>query len=152
MSFDPQTVFAALHHTIDQAVGARLFTITVLDRKARLARRAYTSHPTEYPVSGVKPMRDDGWSEQVIDRGETFIANTTSGFSPYFADHALINELGCHSAMNLPVTDGGEVIGTVNMLDVEAHFTPERVARIEALVTEHKADLVRAMRETPMTA
>lgn len=152
MTIDPQSAFSDLHARVDAAVGARLFTITVLDRKARLARRAYTSHPAEYPTSGVKPMRDDGWSEQVIDRGETFVANTTSGFSPYFSDHPLINELGCHSAMNLPVKEEGEVIGTVNVLDVEQHFTPERVRRIEALVDERKADLISAMRNTPMTA
>lgn len=152
MSSDPQSVFASLHTLIDKAVGARLFTVTVLDRKAKLARRAYTSHPVEYPTSGVKPMRSDGWSELVIDGGKTFVANTTDGFSPYFSDHPLINELGCHSAMNLPVTESGEVIGTVNVLDVEQHFTPERVARIEALVAENKPALIKAMRETPMTA
>ncbi|MBB4066207.1 GAF domain-containing protein [Gellertiella hungarica] len=152
MSSDPQTVFADLHRTIDAAVGARLFTVTVLDRKAKLARRAYTSHPAEYPTSGVKPMLVDGWSEKVIDRGETFIANTTDGFSPYFPDHPLINSLGCHSAMNLPVIEEGEVIGTVNLLDIEQHFTPERVERIRSLVEENKPALVRAMRDTPMTA
>lgn len=152
MHSDPQSVFSDLHKRVDAAVGARLFTVTVLDRKAGLARRAYTSHPAEYPTSGVKPMRGDGWSEQVIDRGETFVANTTAGFSPYFSDHPLINELGCHAAMNLPVSDGGQVIGTINVLDVENHFTPERVERIQAIVAEAGTTLVKAMRDTPMTA
>ncbi len=152
MSSDPQTVFSGLHALVDRAEGARLFTITVLDRKAKLARRAYTSHPAEYPTSGVKPMDVDGWSERVIGKGETFIANTTDGFRPFFPDHELINRLGCHSAMNVPVIVDGEVIGTVNVLDAENHFTPERVSRIKALIEGVKPELVQAMRDTPMTA
>lgn len=152
MSLDPLGVFANLHDAADRAAGARLFTVTVLDREAELARRAYTSHPAEYPTSGVKPMRHDGWSEIVILKGQSFVANTTDGFSPFFADYPLINQLGCHSAMNIPVSDGEKVVGTVNILDAENHFTPERVARLEALVEEHRPALLQAMRDTPMNA
>ena len=66
--------FAALHAAADAACGARLFTVTVLDRRAGLARRAYTSHPAEYPASGTKPLRSDAWSDQVIGRAEPFVA------------------------------------------------------------------------------
>ena len=38
----PDDTFAALHRAADAACGARLFTVTVLDRKAGLARRAYS--------------------------------------------------------------------------------------------------------------
>lgn len=139
---DPDAVFVELA----AAIGARLFTITTHDPEAGLFRRAYTSHPAEYPVSGTKPMTRDAWSAQVIDRHESFVANTTAGFSGLFADHALINALGCHSVINVPVLRGdGAVAGTVNALDAEGWFTSDRVARIEALVADRNADLVRAM-------
>lgn len=152
MITSPDTVFAALHEAARTAVGARLFTVTVLDRKAGLSRRAYTSHPADYPTSGTKPMRSDGWTDIVIDGAKSFVANTTPEFAIYFFDHALINQLGCHSAMNIPVSDGEKVVGTVNILDVEGHFTPERVAKLEALVAEHRATLLEAMARVPMEA
>ncbi len=147
---DPTVTFAALHRAAQDAAGARLFTVTVLDRKAGLARRAYTSHADAYPATGTKPMRSDAWTVQVIDNQRSFVANSTPEFAIYFADHALINALGCHSALNIPVSDGAQVVGTVNVLDVAGHFTPERVATLEALVADHREGLLGAFARVPM--
>ena len=146
----PDDTFAALHRAAQEACSARLFTVTVLDRAAGLARRSYSSHPDVYPVTGTKPIGDSHWTELVIGRGETFVANETAGFSPYFSDHALINELGCEAAMNIPVSEGGQVVGTVNILDREGHFTPERVATLEELVDTHRDALLAAFKHIPM--
>jgi len=140
----PDDTFAALHSAARAACGARLFTVTVLDRRAGVARRAYTSHPADYPVTGTKSMGNSAWTEQVIGRGKTFVANETAGFSPFFSDHALINDLGCEAAMNIPVLQDNKVVGTINILDVAGHFTPERVAALEQLVSERLSDLLHA--------
>ncbi len=142
---EPAKVFAALHRAAVAAGGARLFTVTALDRTARLARRVYTSHPVDYPVTGTKPMTDDGWSRQVIDGGRTFVANTTPEFAVHFGDHALINALGCQSAINIPVSRDGLVVATVNVLDVEGHFTEARVEAIEVAVARHRPALLAAL-------
>ncbi|MGI9395439.1 MAG: GAF domain-containing protein [Boseongicola sp.] len=146
----PEDIFAELHRAASTACGARLFTVTVLDRAAGVARRAYTSHPDDYPATGTKPMGTSAWTQQVIARGETFVANTTSGFSPFFSDHALINELGCEAAINIPITRSNQVVGTVNILDEAEHFTPERVKALERIVEERRVDLLRALADTPM--
>ena len=146
----PEETFAALHRAAEAACGARLFTVTVLDRKAGVARRAYSSHPVAYPVTGTKPIGDSPWTARVVGRSETFVANETAGFSRYFSDHALINALGCEAAMNIPVSDGGLVVGTVNILDRAGHFTPDRVATLTALVETHRADLLTAFAKVPM--
>ncbi|MEO0859950.1 MAG: GAF domain-containing protein [Pseudomonadota bacterium] len=137
----PPQVYAALHG----ATGGRLFTVTVLDRAAGLARRVYSSDPVAYPVSGTKPMGQGAWTDQVIDRAEVFVANTVAAFAPYFADHAQIEGLGCGSAMNVPIVDG-QVIGTVNILDQAQYFTPDTVARLRATIDDHQAALVAAFR------
>lgn len=139
----PDTTFAA----VAAETGVRLFTITVLDPAAHVVRRAYTTHPQAYPVSGTKPLTyDDDWSRQVLVEKKSFVTNTTDGFRPYFPDHALINSLGCHSAMNIPVLrDDGKVVGTVNLLDVEGFFTPETAARMEAIVDARHAALLAAI-------
>ena len=140
-------IFAALHRAADAACGARLFTVTVVDRKAQLARRAYSSHPSDYPVTGTKPMGSNDWTKQVLERGETFVANQTSEFAIYFSDHALINKLGCEAAVNIPVPRNGQVIGTVNILDKAGHFTLACVTLLEKLVAEAQADLHAAFDE-----
>jgi hypothetical protein len=133
-------------HAEAAALGTRLFTISLCDFAAGLARRAHTSHPLEYPVSGTKPMERDSWYRQVIDRGETFVANTPAEFAKVFFDHALITSLGLGAAVNIPVRGpDGAVVGTVNLLAEEGHFTPERLTAYHALVARHHAALAGAM-------
>lgn len=143
---DPDRVFADLH----DLMGGRLFTITVQDPAAGVVRRAYSSHPVDYPVSGTKPLQHDRWSLQVLVEGESFVANTTAEFADVFPDHALINSLGCQSAMNIPVFDGDQVIGTINLLDVEGFFTEDRRLALETLLLGRLPAVVAAMRRVPM--
>lgn len=150
MPFSPEATFAALERTIQAEVGIRLFTISVLDRSADLSRRAYSSHPVDYPVTGTKPMGNDRWSRLVIDAGETFVANNTDEFAALFSDHALINQLGCQSAVNIPVSNGEKVIGTVNLLDVEGYFTSERLAKLQAIITAQHPALVAALQSAAL--
>ena len=151
MTDGSDAVFAALHRAADEACGARLFTVMVLDRAAGLSRRAYTSHPADYPVSGAKPMQANGWSRIVIDGGRSFVANTPEEFAIYFPDHPQIVALGCEAALNIPVAKDGKVVGTVNILDRRGHFMPETVARLEALVETRRPELLAAMAATRMT-
>ena len=126
--------FARLHADC-AALGTRLFTLTALDQAAALFRRTYTSHPAEYPVSGTKPMERDGWHDHCVIRRQTFIANTPAEFARYFFDHALITSLGLGSCINVPVhTPSGPVHGTVNLLAEAGHFTPDRLARYNAVI------------------
>ena len=146
----PDQIFADLHGAAVQAAGARLFTVTVQDVAAGVVRRAYTSHPDDYPASGTKPLQTDRWSAQVLGRGEPFVANDTAGFADVFPDHAQINALGCAAVINIPIIEEGVVLGTVNILDVAGHFTPERVAVFNGLMAERHDLIVAAMRATPM--
>lgn len=151
--FDPAAVFAATYKAARGQAAVVLFTVTVLDRAAGLARRAYSSHPKDYPVTGTKPIGQGGWSDQVVGRGEVFVANTTAGFAPYFPDHALINALGCHAAMNLPLRGAdGLVVATVNLLGPEGAFDADAQARLLALIADRRAALLRAVAEMPVTA
>ena len=139
------TAFEDLHSRC-AALGTRLFTVTKLDEERALFARVFTSHPVEYPVSGTKPMEKDGWYDTTIAGKRTFVANTPPEFAKYFFDHALIVSLGLGSCINVPVVDGGRVLGTVNILAEAEHFTPERLAAYEALVAAATPALVAALR------
>ncbi len=137
--------YAKLHADC-AALGTRLFTVTVQDEAAGLARRSYTSHPVEYPVSGTKPLTRDGWYDQCIRARQVFVANTTPEFARYFFDHALITSLGLGSCINIPIfTTDGPVLGTVNLLAEELHFTPEKLAAYDALIARDHAALLAEM-------
>jgi hypothetical protein len=116
-----------------QEVGARLFTIMTFDAPTGLSERIHSSHPDEYPVSGVKPLSLGLWSRTVIDQRKTFVANSIEAVAEVFPDHELIRSLGCESVVNLPVVFADAVIGTVNCLDASGYYTPERVAKVEDL-------------------
>lgn len=136
-------VFAALH----ARTGVRLFTITLHDARAQLARRAYTSHPVEYPVSGTKPVTRDAWYAQVMEARQPFVANTPEGYAALFPDHALIASLGCGSVANIPVIgDDGTVTATVNLLDRAGYFTPVVLAECLEAVAAARGDVIAAIR------
>jgi len=132
----------ALHHDC-AALGTRLFTLTTHDLTHGLFRRAYTSHPVEYPAHGTKPLEQDAWYDLCITRAQPFIANTPADFATVFFDHALITSMGLGSAANLPLTaDDGTVPATVNLLAEPHHFTPARLTAYTALVARHRPALL----------
>lgn len=132
---DEQAIFAALHELSDSLVGAKLFTVMTVDMEAGLARRAYTSDKISYPGAGTKPISHNSWFDIVHLERRTFVANTIEDIANVFPDHELIDSLGCQSVVNLPVVIGGELIATINLLDVAGHFTPERVDAIETYLS-----------------
>ena len=129
----PGVPWTALETLARAVVGARLFTTMVVDMKNGVARRAYSSDPVSYPSSGTKPIRYNSWFDIVHKERRIFVANTIEAIAEVFPDFELINSLGCQSVVNIPIELGGELIGTVNCLDVTGHYTPERVAAAELL-------------------
>jgi len=142
-----EDIFADLHARC-AALGTRLFTVTALDEAALLHRRLYTSHPVEYPASGTKPLEKDGWYDACVAARQTFVANTPPEFARYFFDHALITSLGLGSCINVPVADGGPVLGTVNLLAEAGHFTPARLATYETLIESARPALCRVLAQS----
>src|SRR5271163_137719 len=129
----PRATLDCLQTLFRQEVGARLFTVMTFDAATGLSQRVHSSHPKDYPVSGVKPLSQGLWSRTVIDERKLFVANSIAAIAEVFPDHELIRALGCESVVNLPVVFAGAVIGTVNLLDAGAYYTPERVAAVESL-------------------
>lgn len=122
-----------LEELAEQVIGARLFTLMTFDEKAGKARRFYSNMPEAYPVSGTKDVENNGWSAHVLENRKSFVANTIEGIAEVFSDHALIRSLGCESVVNIPVEVCGEVLGTINCLHEQNHYSPDRVEAAELL-------------------
>src|SRR5579863_10361558 len=99
----------ALRALSETLVGAKLFTVSVVDWANERAGRVYTSHPEAYPVAGTKPIRYTDWFETVHKRRETYVANTLATMSEHFFDRDIIASLGCGSVVNLPIEVAGEM-------------------------------------------
>ncbi|MBL6773419.1 MAG: GAF domain-containing protein [Alphaproteobacteria bacterium] len=126
-------IFEAIHQAVNDVVGVTLFTIMRLNREKGVAERIFSNMPEAYPAGGEKPMEPNKWTEIVEEREQTFVANTIEEIAEVFGDYELIQSLGCESVMNVPINIRGQVVGTLNCLNVAGHFTPERVAASEAL-------------------
>ncbi len=135
-------------HRACTALGCRLFTVSVTNADGTACARAYTSHPVEYPVSGIKPLTRDAWYDHVFTGLNSFIANTPPEFEKVFFDHGLITSLGLGSALNIPIIKNGSVLGTVNILAEALHFTPDLMDAYHAATLAERDPLVAAMQAT----
>lgn len=135
----------AVFAELEARLGARLFTVSVQDEAAGVARRAYSNDPVTYPLTVPKPIQHDAWSDLVLVQGRSFVANTVAEFGPHFFDHALLDAMGLRSAVNVPVIWQGRALGTINLLDAEQAFPPARVAEIEAAIAARLPALAAAM-------
>jgi hypothetical protein len=120
---EPDAVFDAVAALAQTAIGFRLFTIMRLHAESAEVERLYSSLPDAYPVSGRKPKQGTPWGEQVLDRGEIFIANSPAEVEGAFADHALIFSLGIGAIMNVPIRFRGRSLGTMNVCSDAGWFT-----------------------------
>lgn len=114
--------------------GHILFTVTTVEMEEGVARRVYTNHPKEYPLSGTKPIHRDSWFDIVNGEKRSFVANTIEDIARAFPDHELIASLGCGSVLNLPIFLRGALVATVNLLAEPHHYTKPRVAAAEILL------------------
>jgi GAF domain-containing protein len=119
---EPDAVFRAVETLTQKTIGFRLFTIMRLHAESAEVERLYSSLPDAYPVSGRKPKQGTPWGEQVLDRGEIFVANTPDEVQQAFADYELIFSLGIGAIMNVPIRFRGRSLGTMNVCSEAGWF------------------------------
>lgn len=112
----PQAAFAALDRGLAATLGHKLITVLLHHATSGESERFYTSQPKAYPVGGRKPLNPTFWTEQVLRGRRPYLGRTAADIKAVFFDHELIASLGCQSVINLPVVDGREILGTVNVL------------------------------------
>jgi GAF domain-containing protein len=120
---EPDGVFRAVEALAQKTIGFRLFTIMRLHAENAEVERLYSSLPDSYPVSGRKPKQGTPWGEQVLDRGEVFIANSPEEVRSAFADYELIFSLGIGAIMNVPIRLRGRSLGTMNVCSEAGGFS-----------------------------
>ncbi|NIX76344.1 GAF domain-containing protein [Microvirga terricola] len=118
----PSAVLEAAGQAFATFVGHRLYTVTRNLAGGREVERIHSTNPEVYPVGGRKPVLPNAFTERVRKERKPFLASTPAGFTPLFPDHETITGLGLGCVMNLPIVFGGELLGTVNLLDREGVY------------------------------
>lgn len=119
----PEELFRHLEEMCRALVGVKLFTCSRFDLAARTAERIYTSNEEAYPLTGMKEIVPNRWTDIVLDRREPFLAESIEELRDVFPDHEKIEALGLGAVINLPVHDRNRFLGTINLLHVNGHYT-----------------------------
>lgn len=131
---DPAETGAALHRLFDELIGVRLFTLTAINTAAGHVRRVYSSHPDVYPLLGTKPIEYDDWFEAMRTERRITAINTAAEMEGNFGDLDVIRNLGCNASISIPVMAGNDLLGTINALDAEGRYTPDKVERAADMI------------------
>lgn len=121
----PQAAFRAVDAAIHDLIGHKLFTVLVRCEGGEEVQRVYSSHPDQYPVQGRKRMGPTPWGDLVLDRKQTFLGSDMAAIRWAFPDHELIASMGLGSVINVSVQQGGDILGTLNVLDREGAYTSQ---------------------------
>ena len=127
--------FAAIGEEAQRRFGWKLFT-AMRYLPTREVERVHTSNPDAYPLAGRKPRRDTPWSRQVLVRGEPYYANDAAGIRFAFEDAEKILGLGLGAVINVPVKQGGRVLGTLNFLREAGGYRPQQLSEATALASK----------------
>ena len=130
---DPNAVFRAAEAASTALLGHRLFTTLFVVPGGAEVERVYSSDPAAYPLTGRKRMGPTPWGEHVLTQGRTWLGNGTDDMRWAFPDHELIASLGCATCINIPVREGGVVVGTLNILDAQDAYAAQHVAIAEVI-------------------
>lgn len=139
-----QTATHALDAALRQFPGHRLFTILVIDWTRQQNQRIYSSAPDRYPSGGAKPLVPSSeFYQDVILGGRARICVDRAACQRAFTDHALIDALGCASAVNVPVVRSGVTIGSLNLLHRSGWYGPEMLPTLRLFADYAAAVLLR---------
>jgi GAF domain-containing protein len=149
-SMTTDTVFQQTFDAMRKDPGVILFTALQWIPERSSLRRLFTSHPADYPVGGEKTVEiSPGWLGTVIEDKKPFLAADLNALREVFADSELIQRLGCGAVINVPVLDGGNVVGVLAMLDAEGRYTQQSVEAAVDVVKRNLADLTEAFAAHP---
>lgn len=121
-------VFGYAIQGLQATAPSKLTTASVYDLAGMRSRRVFTNDAAAYPTGNFKRLDRNRYYEVVIEGRRAFSSTTIEEIATVFFDWEKIRALGLESNLNLPAVAGDQVIGTVNLLHEQGHYTAARVA------------------------
>ena len=136
--------FAALDLVLRRYPGHKLFTVLEIDWDRGENQRVYTSDPLGYPCGGVKRLLPDSeFFKRVVVEGTARLCPDREACRRAFPDYALIESLGCESAINVPIRSQDSTIGSLNLLHQSGWYEPGMSSFLEPLAAMAATVLLR---------
>ncbi len=114
--------WALISELLQDLFGHRLFTALVYLKAQRLMGRIYTSDGNISPLGGFKATGKGPWSSRVLDEGLVYVGSHENDIRSVFSESEMLIQHGLHSVLNIPIWFGGEVIGSLNLLNHRAAY------------------------------
>jgi GAF domain-containing protein len=128
----PSAAFAAADHAAERLVARSYSTILRLE-DGGMSCRLFSSVPQAYPVGIAKPLGPSSWRDQVVDRGEVFLAATPAEIAVHFPDFEVVASLGGRCLANIPVPGAnGRIVGLFNVAGGRA-FAPSELRLLQLI-------------------
>ncbi|WP_319288593.1 hypothetical protein [Streptomyces sp. AK08-02] len=136
---------SSVEERVRDAIGMRMFTVLAWVPERRALRRVHSRHP----VGGKKTV------VVAVGRLEECIAAQQPNFGPdraevreIFADHDLIELLGCGSISNVPVLADGRTLGVLSIPDTEGTYDDDAAVAAESLAPPAVSALLNLEKES----
>jgi hypothetical protein len=129
-----EAAFDQVSAFLKERVGHTLFTVSRHLPGGLEVERIYSSLPANYPVGGRNAVDQTEWTRQ-MDRGECFVANRPSEFGEHFHNLDTIVSEGFGAVINIPVSQGGRKLGSLNLLDREGAYGGDVLPACHAAAT-----------------
>ena len=113
-----------------------LFTVLEVDWTAGIVQRSYSSDEVNYPSGGTKQLMKSDWAAHVILGQRAFVSRDQASFRTAFFDFELLESMGLHVALNVPVVEQERTVRTLNFLRAAPAFNAREQASIEASLAE----------------
>lgn len=136
---DPGAALAHIETARHALLGPGLLTVNLVSARPADAdgafqlRRAWSSHPADYPVGGGKRKPPTPWTQQLLARGEVFVGEGEGALAAAFDDASRILAMGLRSVINVPLLVAGECRATFNVLGPNPRWSPRQVAAVRLL-------------------
>ncbi|MEX0694448.1 MAG: GAF domain-containing protein [Rhodospirillales bacterium] len=119
---DAGAAFRIAEQAAARLIGHQLFTIMAFHAETMEVERCHSSNPDKYPTGGRKQKRDTAWGHHVLEQGQHYIGYNADDIRRSFDDHAVIQDLGLESVLNIPIEENGRAVGTMNLLDKAGYY------------------------------
>jgi GAF domain-containing protein len=130
----PAQLIDLLSGWFKQLPGARTMTYLATAPDMSVTHRIGTSDPTNFPIGGFDPIDDSAWNRRIFGEKRPVIGNSVEEMAAFIPETPALVAMGYGATMCAPVVIAGEVRGVVCALGDAGIFTPEFLARFNALL------------------
>ena len=141
----PADVYQAAEEVLARRLGFGLFTMLIRTADGEQVRRVYTTNAQAYPLDGCKRMGPTPWGDLVLKNRQSYVSDNAEGIRWAFPDHELIASLGLASVINVPLVAMGQVLGTINVLDVAGRYQEDKLAIVRCVAPYMVAPFLREL-------